>query len=160
MLLIVDLRRQTDARVPSRGDIDSEMPQDAIHKICGPQVRRITHVVRAVGVLQQPLALVGRVVQHEVSQRQHLPVVSHLLHEHADIVERVRPQHRAEVRVELALVLQTVARVGESELLQQYNAIQYNTILLFGRSCVIVGHHRLTDELFPLPAIFCSPYAL
>ena len=33
-------------------------------------------------------------------------------------------------------------------------------ILLFGRSCVIVGHHRLTDELFPAAAIFCSPYAL
>ena len=33
-------------------------------------------------------------------------------------------------------------------------------LLLFGRSCVIVGHHRLTDELFPTAAIFCSPYAL
>ena len=27
-------------------------------------------------------------------------------------------------------------------------------LLLFGRSCVIVGHHRLTDELFPAAAIF------
>ena len=30
-------------------------------------------------------------------------------------------------------------------------------ILLFGRSSMIVGHHRLTDELFPAAAIFCSP---
>ena len=27
----------------------------------------------------------------------------------------------------------------------------------FGRSCVIVGHHRLTDELFPAAAILGSP---
>ena len=33
-------------------------------------------------------------------------------------------------------------------------------LLLFGRSRMIVGHHRLTDELFPAAAIFCSPYAL
>ena len=25
--------------------------------------------------------------------------------------------------------------------------------LLFGRSCVIVGHHRLTDEFFPAAAV-------
>ena len=31
-------------------------------------------------------------------------------------------------------------------------------LLLFGRSCVMVGHHRLTDELFPAPAIFSSPH--
>ena len=34
------------------------------------------------------------------------------------------------------------------------------TVLLFGRSRIIVGHHRLTDELFPAAAIFCSPNAL
>ena len=28
-----------------------------------------------------------------------------------------------------------------------------------GRSRIIVSHHRLTDELFPAAAIFCSPYA-
>ena len=33
-------------------------------------------------------------------------------------------------------------------------------LLLFGRSCVIIGHHRLTDELFPAAAIFGSPYAI
>ena len=33
-------------------------------------------------------------------------------------------------------------------------------LLLFGRSRIIVGHHCLTDELFPAAAIFCSPYAL
>ena len=27
--------------------------------------------------------------------------------------------------------------------------------LLFGRSRIIVSHHRLTDELFPAAAIFC-----
>ena len=30
-------------------------------------------------------------------------------------------------------------------------------LLLFGRSRIIVGHHRITDELFPAAAIFCSP---
>ena len=25
---------------------------------------------------------------------------------------------------------------------------------------MLIGHHRLTDELFPAAAIFCSPYAL
>ena len=33
-------------------------------------------------------------------------------------------------------------------------------ILLFGRSRMIVGHHRFTDELFPAAAIFGSPYAM
>ena len=33
-------------------------------------------------------------------------------------------------------------------------------LLLFGRSRILVSHHRLTDELFPAAAIFCSPYAL
>ena len=117
LLLVVDLRRQTDARVPSCGDVDCEMPEDAIDEVRRLEVRRVAHVVRAVRVLQQPLALVGRVVQHEVGQRQYLPVVSHPLHELADISERVRAKRRAEVRVELALVLQAVAGVGEAEFL-------------------------------------------
>ena len=33
-------------------------------------------------------------------------------------------------------------------------------LLLFSRSCLIVGHHRLTDEFFPATAVFGSPYAL
>ena len=33
-------------------------------------------------------------------------------------------------------------------------------LLLFGRSCVIVSHHRLTDELFPAAAVFGWPYVL
>ena len=40
------------------------------------------------------------------------------------------------------------------------NSIPFIALLLFGRSCVIVGHHRLTDELFPAAAIFGSPYTL
>ena len=37
---------------------------------------------------------------------------------------------------------------------------QFRILLLFGRSRIIVSHHRLTDELFPAAAIVCSPYAL
>ena len=32
-------------------------------------------------------------------------------------------------------------------------------LLLFGRSCVIVGHHRLTDELFPAAAVLKFTFA-
>ena len=33
-------------------------------------------------------------------------------------------------------------------------------LLLFGRSCSIVGHHHLTDDFLPATAVFGSPYAL
>ena len=36
----------------------------------------------------------------------------------------------------------------------------YIRLLLFGRSCLIVGHNRLTDDFLPATAVFGSPYAL
>ena len=56
-----------------------------------------------------------------------------------------------------------VAKVFQfCDVLQNYTASSLvdEVRLLFGRSCVIVGHHRLTDELFPAAAVFGSPYAL
>ena len=34
------------------------------------------------------------------------------------------------------------------------------SFLRFGRSCLIIGHHRLTCECFPWAAVFGSPYEL
>ena len=61
-------------------------------------------------------------------------------------------------------MVNVVAMIRVSKLLgSNYNPSpnpNFNLILLFGRSRIIVSHHRLTDELFPAAAIFCSPYAL
>ena len=50
--------------------------------------------------------------------------------------------------------------IGRGKSSHLINYVPLSTLLLFGRSRMIVGHHRLTDELFPAAAIFCSPYAL
>ena len=35
-----------------------------------------------------------------------------------------------------------------------------DSLLLFGRSRIIVGHHRLTDGLFPAAAILLTPMVM
>ena len=46
--------------------------------------------------------------------------------------------------------------LGSILFLVYINDLEEGIPLLFGRSRMIVGHHRLTDELFPAAAIFCS----
>ena len=94
------------------------MPEDAVDEISRPQMWRVDDIVGALRVLLEPLALVGRVVEHEVGERQHLPLVPHLLHELAHVFKRVALQHRAEVRVQFELVTEAVAGLGRPQLLQ------------------------------------------
>ncbi|KAF9406571.1 hypothetical protein HW555_013102 [Spodoptera exigua] len=64
-------RHAARLQVPAR-HVGRQPRQQRVQQRRGPQVRAVAAVVRGLGVLAQPRRLVGRVVQHDVADGQHL----------------------------------------------------------------------------------------
>ncbi len=59
---------------------DGQVPQDTVEQVGGLEVRRVDEVVGALRVLRDPLALIRRVVEHQIRHGQDAPLVLHEVH--------------------------------------------------------------------------------
>lgn len=122
----------------AQSDVDGQVVQQTVQEEGRPQVRRVDQVVRAVRMFQQPRALVGRVVQHDVADAQHLhaksvyeqvhtlatekflhlPFAGEFFGEIPQIGHRVGAVFVVERRIQFVLVLQRVARLRRAQFLR------------------------------------------
>jgi hypothetical protein len=123
MVPVADLWRAPLVPPFAFAHLEGEVPEDAVEQVGGLEVRRVEQIEGALGVLADPRALVGGVVEHEVDDGEHFPVVVHMLDQRLHVLQRVGAAARREVEVpvehgvELELVLEAVRRVGLAQLL-------------------------------------------
>jgi len=69
MVFVAEFGRHALVGVLVVGDIQREMPENAVEQVGRLEVRRVDHVVATLRVLLQPRTLVGRVIEDEIRQR-------------------------------------------------------------------------------------------
>ena len=85
----VEFRRHALVDVLVGRDVQGEVPEDAVEEVGGFQMRWVDHVVATLWVFLQPRTLIGRVVEDEVGQWQHPPLLFHHHHQLGHVIHRV-----------------------------------------------------------------------